>query len=223
MRRYGAIVIVVGMLGAACAAADPVLEPEPEIQPAQVAVVEEVAAENASDHGDDGHNDEAADHTDDSHNDEAADHTDDSHNDEAADHTDDGMTDHAAAAPTADGDFDVEVELVFSDFSIDGPHLAFAPGQTVRFHLANEGAIGHEFRLSNQHRIDEHIAAGHEDHGDGASGHHGATGDVFIELEPGSSKTVDVTFPDDADAYTIVACMVPGHYEAGMLVPIDYN
>ncbi|HEY5651642.1 MAG TPA: hypothetical protein VIW46_09365 [Acidimicrobiia bacterium] len=211
MRRYGAIVIVVGMLGAACAAADPVLEPEPEIQPAQVAVVEEVAAENASDHGDDGHNDEAADHTD------------DSHNDEAADHTDDGMTDHAAAAPTADGDFDVEVELVFSDFSIDGPHLAFTPGQTVRFHLANEGAIGHEFRLSNQHRIDEHIAAGHEDHGDGASGHHGATGDVFIELEPGSSKTVDVTFPDDADAYTIVACMVPGHYEAGMSVPIDYN
>ncbi|MDH3250263.1 MAG: hypothetical protein OEQ47_14940 [Acidimicrobiia bacterium] len=223
MRRYGAIVIVVGMLGAACAAADPVLEPEPTIEPAQVAVVEEVAA----DHADDDHHDEPGDHADDGNHDEAADHADDGHHDEAADHTDDGMTDHAddqaAAAPTADGDFDVEVELVFSDFSIDGPRLAFSPGQTVRFHLANEGAIGHEFRLSNQHRIDEHIAAGHEDHGDGGSGHHGETGDVFIELEPGSSKTVDVTFPDDTDAYTIVACLVPGHYEAGMSVPIEYN
>ena len=215
MRRYGAIVIVVGMLGAACAAADPILEPEPEIQPAQVAVVAEVAAEDSSDHADDGHHDEADDHTD------------DTHHDEAADHADDGMTDHAddqaGAAPTAAGDFDVEVELVFSDFSIDAPHLEFSPGQTVRFHLANDGAIGHEFRLSNQHRIDEHIAAGHEDHGDGGGGHHGTTGDVFVVLEPGTSKTVDVTFPEDTDAYTIVACLVPGHYEAGMSVPIDYN
>ena len=135
------------------------------------------------------------------------------------------MADHAdqaGAAPTADGDFDVEVELVLAEFSIDGPHLAFSPGQTVRFHLTNEGAIEHEFRLSNQHRIEEHIAAGHEDHGEG-EGHHGTTGDVVVVLEPGVSKTVDVTFPEDTDAYTIVACLVPGHYEAGMSVPIEYN
>ena len=42
-------------------------------------------------------------------------------------------------------------------------------------------------------------------------------------LEPGASKTVDVTFPDDVEAYTIAACLVPVHCEAGMSVPIEYK
>jgi uncharacterized cupredoxin-like copper-binding protein len=210
MRRSGVLLIVLAMFGSACAAADPAPETAPEVEPDQMAVVEEVAVEDTSDHADDGDHDEADDHADDGHDDEADDHADDSHDDEAG------------AAPMADGDLDVEVELVLTDFAFDGPAMEFSPGETVRFHLENAGLIEHEFRLSNQHRIDEHIAGGHEGHGD-EEGHHGETGDVVVLLEPGASTTVDITFPDDVSVYTVVACLLPDHYEAGMWMPLEYN
>jgi uncharacterized cupredoxin-like copper-binding protein len=78
----------------------------------------------------------------------------------------------------------------------------------------NEGAIAHEFRLSNAHRVEEHLASGHEGH-DESGGHHGDA-DVVQQLEPGDEGEVTVTFPEDVSFFTEIACLIPGHYEAGM-------
>ncbi len=223
MRRNAAIMIILGMVGAACAAPDPLLEPEPDIVPAQVAVVEEVAPEPDM-HSDDTHHEEGDDHVDDGHHtDEAtADHADGTPHEEGDDHPAEDHHDDTVPEATEGGAFDAEVELVFSEYAIAAHGLEFAPGQTVRFHLKNDGELEHEFRLSNHHRIEEHIASGHEDHGD-EEGHHGSTGDVVVLLDPGASKTVDIAFPPEADTYTVVACLLPGHYEAGMAAPIEFS
>ena len=77
--------------------------------------------------------------------------------------------------------------------------------------------VEHEFRLSNQPRIDEHIAVGHADSGDD----HGTTPDIVVLVQPGETRSVDVTFPDPT-SYTVIACLIPGHYEAGMFGSVDY-
>lgn len=216
MRRYAQILACFGLMGAACAAPDPVLMPEPDVTPAQVVVVEEPAgeADDAMGHNEDGDGMAGEDHeSTETHHEEGTEHEDD-HDHDAGDMA---MVDSDPA-----GDFDVEVGVVFSEFSIDADALTFTPGQTVRFRLRNEGELDHEFRLSNQHRIDEHIAAGHEDHGD-EEGHHGSTGDVVIVIPAGTSQTIDVTLPNDTETYTMLVCLLPGHYEAGMSVPIDFN
>ena len=80
----------------------------------------------------------------------------------------------------------------------------------------------HEFRLSNEHRIDEHIAEGHADHDEGMpESHHGEDGDFVVIVGAGETKTVDVTMPHDGETYTMVACLLPGHYEAGMFTPFS--
>ncbi len=80
----------------------------------------------------------------------------------------------------------------------------------------------HEFRLSNEHRIEEHLAAGHEDHDDG--GHHAEEGgDVFIEVLPGASDELTFTFPADMTLYTNIACLIEGHHEAGMHGELTYK
>ena len=107
--------------------------------------------------------------------------------------------------------------------------LAFSPddlnvtaGETITFRVSNDGNLVHEFRLSNAHRIEEHIAEGHQGHGDENGGHHGDV-DVTLELAAGDSGELTVTFPEDATLFTEIACLIPGHYEAGMKGTLHYN
>lgn len=73
----------------------------------------------------------------------------------------------------------------------------------------------------NQDEIDEHLEAGHDEgHDEGEtsdemSGDEMAMEDVVIEIEPGSSTSVTVTF-DDTDHQARFACLIEGHYESGM-------
>jgi len=48
---------------------------------------------------------------------------------------------------------------------------------------------------------------------------------VMIDsIAPGESKTVDVTFPSSSIGSSLeLACHLPGHYEAGMKLPITIN
>jgi uncharacterized cupredoxin-like copper-binding protein len=89
---------------------------------------------------------------------------------EEADHADDG-DDHAEEAvyiePSGDADRVVEVDL--SEFAIDAHSFEFSPGETIEFIITNSGVVEHEFRLSNQVRVDEHVAGGHADHDDAMS------------------------------------------------------
>lgn len=94
-------------------------------------------------------------------------------------------------------------------------------GETIRFEVINEGLIEHEFRLSNTHRIEEHIAAGHADHNEEGGSHHEDI-DIILLLQPGETGEVTFTFPEDTTLFNEVACLLPGHYEAGMKASIVY-
>ncbi|MCL1592772.1 MAG: hypothetical protein M3132_00290 [Actinomycetia bacterium] len=161
------------------------------------------------------------------------------------DHVEDG-DDSGEAAPAADVDRVVEVDL--TEFAI-AADLTFEPGETIEFSVTNSGVAPHEFRISNQARIDEHVGGGHDAHDEGSMSDDemttmddaaetedhdeaGAEGeghdeveaeDVFIELGAGESGSFVFTFPENTDDYTVGACLVPGHYEAGMFTGLGYN
>ncbi|MEA2002040.1 MAG: plastocyanin/azurin family copper-binding protein [Actinomycetota bacterium] len=175
------------------------------------------------DHIDDGHVDEVQaneTHADDDHGDE---HTDDIHaDDDGGDHADDvrGDDDHDDQAVAV---ADRSVEVALTEFTFEATAFEVTAGETVEFIVANTGVLEHEFRLSNEHRIEEHLAAGHADHEDGAGVHHEEGGDVILLVEPGETESVTFTFGDDATLYTEVVCLIPGHYEAGMSTPLTYS
>jgi uncharacterized cupredoxin-like copper-binding protein len=114
-----------------------------------------------------------------------------------------------------------------SRVAIEATEFAFAPdlvvasaGETIEFIVTNGGTLEHEFRVTNQADIDAHIAGGHQEHmGDGTSEETGEDmGDTpMLVLQPGETRTLTVTIPDDPTAITRFVCLIPGHYEAGMV------
>lgn len=46
-------------------------------------------------------------------------------------------------------------------------------------------------------------------------------GENFFQLQPGVELEVEVTMPKDRVGEWELACFVPGHYEAGMHVPVN--
>lgn len=81
-------------------------------------------------------------------------------------------------------------------------------GQTVRFAIQNKGELDHEFVLDQQDKIMEHKASmekfpemEHESPN-------------TIRLAPGKSGEIVWKFSNDGEFK--VACLIPGHYDAGM-------
>lgn len=169
----------------------------------------QVEHDDASEHDDAVDDDEAA------HDDGAA-HDDHAGQDDDADH-DDGVDHDDEVVEGADR----VVEVSMTDLAFTPSVVDVVAGETIRFVVHNDGAIVHEFRLSNAHRIEEHLASGHDDHGEGG-GHHGDT-DVVLQLEAGDAGEVTVTFPEDVTFFTEIACLIPGHYEAGMKGTVTYE
>ena len=123
------------------------------------------------------------------------------------------------APPPAGVDRAVDVEL--SDFAITADDVGFRPGETVQFNVSNAGVVEHEFRLSNQDRVDDRLG-GAPNTSDGTEGD-GGSEDVVLLLRAGESRTMTFTFPDNADDLTLVVCLIPGHYEAGMSASLNSN
>jgi uncharacterized cupredoxin-like copper-binding protein len=150
-------------------------------------------------------------------------------------------TDQATAterAPTveASGDYGRVIEVEMTEFAFAADSFEFSPGETVEFLLTNSGVVEHEFRLSNQVRVDEHLAGGHDDHDDSAmtdeeiaatedadDDHADEADDVFVVLDAGETGTLVFTFPDNDHDYTGVVCLLPGHYETGMATDLSYQ
>ena len=103
----------------------------------------------------------------------------------------------------------IDVDLS-DDMRFTPPSLALARGETVKFVVTNKGATMHEMVLGTKADIAKHaeMMRAH-------AGHHmthEAPG--MLALEPGKSGTIVWQF-NRAGTFEY-ACLVPGHYEAGM-------
>lgn len=115
-----------------------------------------------------------------------------------------------ATAPSASPTAPREIEVALSEFAYDPANIDVAAGETVRFVVTNTGTVQHELRLTTQAAVDAHLADAHAGHGSA----HEEPG--LVVVEPGETKSLEWTFTSDPDGPTVVACLIPGHYEAGM-------
>ncbi|NOH01879.1 MAG: hypothetical protein HND47_07900 [Chloroflexi bacterium] len=111
----------------------------------------------------------------------------------------------------------VEVQVTLTEFGIESSLTEFEAGVPYRLVVTNEGAVNHEFMIMppltedqmgmtmDMHELDENaLAMIAED-----------------QLTPGATATLEFTFPEAAPAGALeFSCHTPGHYEAGMKLPI---
>lgn len=105
-----------------------------------------------------------------------------------------------------------EIRVVASEFAFEPEEIVVERGETVRFVVENVGVVPHEFRLTTQPGIDEHLEERHagEEHDEEEPG--------VIVIDAGETGELLWTFDEgDAAAIERAACLLPGHYEAGMV------
>lgn len=119
----------------------------------------------------------------------------------------------ACSSAQTDTNQPVTVKVTADDFSFQSSLTTFKVGVPYHFEVTNNGTVEHEFMLVKP------IAAGNmemEEMDDMALAH--------IEeddLQPGNTQSFDYTFTEPAPAGQLeFACHLPGHYEAGMKLPI---
>jgi uncharacterized cupredoxin-like copper-binding protein len=118
----------------------------------------------------------------------------------------------ACASPTPSGP--VEVQVTLTDFAVQSSMTEFKVGVPYHFVVTNKGAVNHEIMIMppvdpssgmTMAQMDE-MALGMIEEDD---------------MPAGATETMDVTFTKPAAAGELeFACHVPGHYEAGMRLPI---
>ncbi len=125
----------------------------------------------------------------------------------------------ASAAPAEQKDFGIAgdakkvtrtVRIAMSDQMRFAPaKFSFKQGETVRFVFRNDGKVLHEFVLGTRKELEEHAALMRKfpdmEHDEPHMAH----------VAPGKTGAIVWTFnrPGDFD----FACLIPGHYEAGMV------
>ncbi len=106
----------------------------------------------------------------------------------------------------------VTVKVTLTDFMISSSLTDFSQNVPYHFEVTNNGSTAHEFEIMppetgtlTADQIKSLSLAG-------------ITSD---QLAPGATKTLDYTFTKAYPAGTLeFACHLPGHYEAGMHIPI---
>lgn len=126
----------------------------------------------------------------------------------------------AASAPAqAAAQEPIEVQVTLTEFKIESALTNFQANTPYRFVVKNAGTVNHDFA----------IAPPMMHHGGMSMSSDDAHKDALLvieanELPPGATKTAEVTFAKPtAQAPLEFACHTPGHYEAGMLLPITVN
>ena len=128
----------------------------------------------------------------------------------------------ATTTTQAQADVDRVVEVTVGEFSISdlGPIAEF---ETIEFRVTNMGVVPHEFEISHADAVDAHMNGGHSDHDDAAAD----VADIRMEMvsnppeakiaiKPGETGSLVVTF-NNPEEQTLAVCLLPGHYEAGMV------
>lgn len=98
-------------------------------------------------------------------------------------------------------------------------HIAVQTGETIRFVLHNTGSSPHEMVLGSPETIAQHAQAMRESTGQ-AHGHGHGTG-AAITVAAGGTGELVVHFAQAAQLQ--MACLIPGHYEAGMRGTLTVN
>lgn len=101
------------------------------------------------------------------------------------------------------------IDITMNDMMRFGPDkLTFQQGETVRLRIKNVGKIPHEFVLGTKEDIAEHAAMMKKnpemEHADASS----------ARVAPG--KTADIIWQFSKAGNFLYACLIPGHWEAGM-------
>lgn len=111
----------------------------------------------------------------------------------------------------------IEVRVTLTEFGFESSLTEFEADVPYRFVVTNAGAVNHEFMIMtpltedqmgmamDMHELDEAALAMIEED----------------QLPPGATATLEFTFAETAPAGVLeFACHTPGHYEAGMKLPI---
>lgn len=116
---------------------------------------------------------------------------------------------HSDEMESSDHEVDRTIEVSMTDFAFEPSSIEVTSGETVEFVVANDGAVEHEFRLTSQHSVDDHMSNGHADHGENTDH------DMMVLVPAGETDSFTATFADTGKI-ELYACLLPGHYEAGM-------
>lgn len=110
-----------------------------------------------------------------------------------------------------------EVKVRLTEFGIESSLTAFKAGVPYQFVVTNAGLVNHEFMIGHQWAPD------HMGMGMSMEELDKMTLAMIDEskLTPNATVTIDYTFQEPAPAGNLeFACHTPGHYEAGMQLPI---
>lgn len=112
----------------------------------------------------------------------------------------------------------VKVSLIETDdgeMLFEPRKLDFKAGETVIFTITNDGEAEHEFvmdTIMNNAKHKELMAEFPEMEHDDPNA---------VRLQPGEKSTIVWTFTNAGEFE--IACLIPGHYEAGMHGPLNVN
>lgn len=105
------------------------------------------------------------------------------------------------------------IEMEMSDNMRFSPErIQVEAGETIRLMVSNSGQTEHELVIGTEEDIKAHAESMKK--GSGHDHDHGHAGGAAITLGPGKKGELVVTFPQEGTLQ--MACLVPGHYEAGM-------
>ncbi|MAF58587.1 cupredoxin family protein [Ponticaulis sp.] len=129
-----------------------------------------------------------------------------------------GATATALGVPAEPGEATRTIEVSMRE--TENGRMIFVPGsievtegETIRFALVNDGQIAHEFVLGT-----EEDNAKHKAEMEAMSKMHKHNSPKSMTLEPGETGELAWTFTN-AGTFEF-ACLIPGHYEAGMFGPL---
>lgn len=105
-----------------------------------------------------------------------------------------------------------QVQVTLSEFKITSSVTAFSPGTSYHFVVTNNGKIAHEFMMMPMGMHMERMSMDEM---------HKRALYMFDNVAPGETKTFDYTFNQSMVGQNFeFACHLPGHYEAGMRLPV---
>lgn len=108
-----------------------------------------------------------------------------------------------------------EVQVTLSEYKITSSLTTFTLGTSYHFVVTNKGQVAHEFMIMPMGMNMEHMSMDEM---------HKMALYMFNNVAPGETKTFDFTFPSSLAGQNLeFACHFPGHYEAGMRLPLTVN